>query len=228
VNYGAYALVVGAGAGLLVYVGFAGRRAEEAPLPHDADEASARPDKADNITRAAVGLSLILTLAAPAWDLLRRSPSEPAPIATEGSAANATADLTSALDSADRPTGEEVAYIRQHLRVYDLGARYFDSVLDGRVPGVRFKIKNNGNRTLNRVTVRVVFLDAQGNPIAEEEYNPVLVSQYSIGEDNSPLRPNYIWQQASDRFLTASNVPTEWHAGSARATITDIEFGPNE
>jgi hypothetical protein len=91
---------------------------------------------------------------------------------------------------------------------------------------VDFKIQNNGDRTLNKVTVRVIFFDAAGTPISEEEYHPVVVSAYSIG-DNTPLRPHYIWQQESDKFYEAKNVPSEWAEGKATATITEIEFGPN-
>jgi hypothetical protein len=131
-------------------------------------------------------------------------------------------------ESPKGPTNEEAAYIRDHLRLYDIDAKYFDSMLDGRVPGVRFKIKNEGNRTLNEVAVRVVFYDANDKPIAEEEYHPVLVTELSFGDNNSPLRPNYIWQDEPGKFYTAKSVPSEWKAGKVTATITDIEFGPNE
>lgn len=43
------------------------------------------------------------------------------------------------------------------LRHYDLEAKYYESRLDGTVPGIDFEIKNTGNRTLNRVKVRLVF-----------------------------------------------------------------------
>lgn len=123
---------------------------------------------------------------------------------------------------------EEANYIRDSLELYALDARYFDSILDGRIPGVTFKIRNKGDRTLNRVTVLVKFYDKGGNAIAEEEYNPVLVSEYSFGDADRPLRPNYIWQGERDQFLTAKNVPSEWEPGKASATITAIEFAPDE
>ena len=47
-------------------------------------------------------------------------------------------------------------------------------------PGVEFKIKNNGTETLEMVKVTVYFKDAQGNTIAEEDYTPVLVSEFSL------------------------------------------------
>ena len=170
---------------------------------------------------------MLLMLFAPAWDFLDRTPSPTSNVAkTESKSVDTNAATAAAPTTAEGPTPEEAAYIKQNLRLYDLRAKRYDSVLDGNVPGVDFKIQNNGNRTLNKVTVRVVFYDAAGNPISEEEYNPVIVSEYSIG-DNAPLRPHYIWQQELGSFYEAKNVPSEWAEGKASATIADIEFAPN-
>jgi hypothetical protein len=212
-------LVLAAGAGLVVYLGFQARKAEGAALL----------SMSDNTARAVAGLSLVLLLLAPLWDLVvKPGTEEPRLTGTGPAAPPGSTSSTAATDDARALTSEKTAYINQHLRLYELDARYYDSILDGRIPGVRFKIKNDGNRTLNRVTVRVVFYDARGNAISEQEYNPVLVSAYNVGSDNTPLRPNYIWQQERDRFFSAHNVPTEWATGRATATITDIEFGPNQ
>ncbi len=72
--------------------------------------------------------------------------------------------------------------------------------------GVEFKIKNNGNRTLNKVTVRIKFFDAQDKAIAEEEFNPVWVTSAAY-DDDPPLRPNYIWQQESAEILRRKECP---------------------
>ena len=125
---------------------------------------------------------------------------------------------------AESPGSAEQTYIRDHMRLYDLRATYRESMLDGRVPGVTFKIKNEGNRTLHRVTVLVVFKDAQGNSIAEEEFNPVIYSPDGISQDR-PLRPGYIWQNEIGRFYMARHVPSEWQSGAAEGRITEIEFG---
>lgn len=116
---------------------------------------------------------------------------------------------------------EKRGYVSENLEVYELEARYMDSILDGRIPGVTFKLKNNGERTLKRVEVTVEFLNAEGRPIAEEVYNPVIAGGYSA---DPPLRPGYIWQSERGRFYSAKAVPSEWQSGRARAFITDIEF----
>jgi hypothetical protein len=111
----------------------------------------------------------------------------------------------------------------KNLQVYDFKARYYKSLLDGRMPGVEFKIKNNGQETLDMVKVTVYFKDAQRKTIAEEHYTPVFVSDSSLS-NNTPLKPNYIWQLERGKFYSAKSVPSEWKEGAAEIQITDIRF----
>ncbi|MBA37485.1 MAG: hypothetical protein CMN61_03345 [Sphingobium sp.] len=207
-------LVLAAGAAAIIYAGVQARKAEEIGV-------FARPDS--NATKTAA-LSAVLMLAVLGYEMVLM-----ATAMTSDGAAPLSSDPTSTAATpvdaqAVQASREQAEYIAKYLKVYDLRARYFDSMLDGRVPGVEFKIKNNGNRTLNKVTVRVVFQDKEGRPIAEEEYYPVLVTSSGFGDDNTPLRPNYIWQQESGKFYSAKKVPNEWEPGRATATITEIEF----
>jgi hypothetical protein len=112
-------------------------------------------------------------------------------------------------------------YIK-NLEIYDFKARYYESVLDGRIPGVEFKIKNNGAETLDEVKVTVYFKNAQGNTIAEVDYFPVHVSKFS--SDSKPLKQNYIWQMERGKFYSAKSVPSEWKEGAAEIRITDFRF----
>jgi hypothetical protein len=212
-------LVLGAGAGLILYAGFNARRGhveeEEAP--------------GDHVGRYVAIASILLLLVGPGLDAYRSFAGGQTPPAPTASASERPSldDPIRGSPTPARASREEADYIAQNLRLYDFNARYFESY-EGRRPGVRFKIKNNGPRTLNRVKVRVVFMDGDGNPIGEEEYDPVFVSEYSFGDNDTPLRPNYIWQQEPNRFFTASSIPSEWAEGRATATITDIEFAPAE
>lgn len=212
-------IVLAVGAGLLIYAGVTAKKAAESRLW----------SLEDGTTKAIAGVSILLLIFAVAWDWIGRTTTGAAPDAAVG---NAVGPVVGSSDTTERddnkPSAEEVAYIRNNLRLYDVTAKYYESILDGNIPGVDFKIKNNGNRTLNRVKVRVVFHDAEGKPIAEEEYNPVLVIEggYSM-DDNKPLRPNYIWQNEPDKFYTAKSVPSEWQEGKVTATISDVEFAPN-
>lgn len=206
-------LVLAAGPAILVYVAYQERKAD----------GSSFLSFADGVERIVAVISLVGLLVAPVQDAWRyfSAPDQPSFETNSPLAPSATPSEASA-----GPTQEEVRYIGQNLRLYEFEAKYYDSLLDGRVPGVDFKIKNEGDRTINSLTLKVVFFDESNEPIAEELYYPVNVGGFSMGNENSPLRPNYIWQQESDRFYTAKNVPSEWVEGRAEATIVDIEFDP--
>lgn len=208
-------LVLSSGVGLLIYGGLRARRERGLGLIEFADG----PAKTVTIVSLVVAL---VTIGGSVFNSFGTG------LSTAVAKPETEAASTSALPETEAggPSAEETAYIRSNLRLYDLEAKYFDSMLDGRIPGVDFKFKNLGNRTLNSVTVRVVFQDADGKPIAEEEYNPVLVTENNYMGDNTPLRPNYIWQNEPDKFYQAKSVPSEWAEGKATATITDIEFAP--
>lgn len=118
----------------------------------------------------------------------------------------------------------KAAYIAEHLELYDVSAKYMDSLLDGRVAGVLFKLRNKGERSLAKVEVTVYFKDQNGSVIAEEEYIPVLVSEFSFSGDNKPLKPGYVWQMEKGKFYAAKSVPSEWKEGSVAASITEIRF----
>lgn len=115
-------------------------------------------------------------------------------------------------------------YIQKSIKLYELQAQYIETYSDGRVPGVKFKIQNNGTRTLSRVKVLVLFKDKNGTVIGEEEYSPVHVTEYSYLNDNKPLKPGYIWKPESDKYYIAKSIPSEWADGSVEASINDVEF----
>ena len=124
----------------------------------------------------------------------------------------------------ERQAAIKNAYISQQMALYDVTAKYMESLLDGKVPGVLFKIRNKGDKSLNRVEVTVYFKDASGDIIAGKDFLPVLVSEYRFSGDNKPLKAGYVWQMESGKFYSAKSVPSEWKEGSINAAITDIEF----
>lgn len=117
---------------------------------------------------------------------------------------------------------EKQAYIEQ-VELYELSAKYHEFWDGSRDPIVNFKLKNNGDRTLNRVDVTVYFSDERGTIIHEEVGSPVLQGGYSRGA--KPLRPNYIWEQGGrDYWRSFEDVPSEWSEGAVTAKVTSIEF----
>lgn len=110
------------------------------------------------------------------------------------------------------------------VTLYDFEASTIDTYLEKKVPAVKFKLKNEGDKTLTEVKVIVYFKDKEGNTIAEEDFYPVLVSAYSFSSDNKPLKPGYIWQMEKGKWYTVKDAPSEWQVGNADAIIADIEF----
>jgi hypothetical protein len=117
----------------------------------------------------------------------------------------------------------KASYIAEHVELYDVQASYMDALLDGRVPGVLFKLRNTGDATLETVEVTFYFRDESGATIAEEDFHPVLASSYSLAS-RQPLKPGYVWQMEKGKFYTAKSVPSEWAEGNVEAKVTDIEF----
>lgn len=130
--------------------------------------------------------------------------------------------------TAGAATSEEQQYIANDLELYEFTAKKYETALDGKVPGVEFKIRNRGDKSLDTVKVVVYFKDAQGTTIAEEDFTPVLVSEYNFSGDNKPLKPGYIWQLEKGKFYTAKSVPSEWKEGAAEAKIVRIKFSKAE
>ncbi len=87
------------------------------------------------------------------------------------------------------------------------------------VDGVFGTIVNNGAESLRKVTVRIYFLDNAGHRIGEKDFSPVLVTEFSVG-DNTPLRPGY---RKDFGYNVEDDAPSGW-AKKVEAEIVDIEF----
>jgi hypothetical protein len=118
---------------------------------------------------------------------------------------------------------QKLAYI-PNVSLYDLEAKFYKTYSKTKVPGVKFKIKNNGDRLLQEVEVTVYFKNANGTVIAEERYRPVLAMKKSFSGNQVILKENYIWQMEEGNFYKAEGVPTEWQEGAVEAKVTNIKF----
>jgi len=125
------------------------------------------------------------------------------------------------LDIKERVAKQE--YIK-NVALYDLEAKFYKTFSERTVPGVKFKLKNNGDRLLGEVEVTVYFKDAGGTVIAEERYRPVLAMKKSYSGDQIILKKNYIWQMEEGNFYKAEAVPTAWKEGAVEAKVTNIKF----
>lgn len=208
-------LVLVAGAALVIYASLSERKSDELDALALNDGVDKNYGLAASIT-SAIGLAL---LGIGHFNSVERAPAQSAADVNGALAADAANAEASTIEQEKRD------YIAKNLEVYELDAKYMNSLLDGRIPGVTFKVKNKGQRTLSSVEVTVEFLDASGKAISEEVYHPVLASSYN---SDPPLRPGHIWQNERGHFLSAKSVPSEWQSGKAMAHVSDIEFSADE
>jgi hypothetical protein len=115
----------------------------------------------------------------------------------------------------------ETSYIANNLIVGDVKAAYRESALDGRVAGLTFTIRNNGDRTVKRIKVICRFFDASGRVVAEEIYQPVSEFDFANGQ---PLKPGYTWAMTNGRFYTAKGIPRTWASGRVSVVVSEIDF----
>ncbi|MGY3728041.1 MULTISPECIES: DUF6694 family lipoprotein [Cobetia] len=108
--------------------------------------------------------------------------------------------------------------------ITEFEAKRIDTYTKKSVPAVRLSIKNTGNKSLDRVKIVVYFKNEKGVTIFEEEYNPVLVSKYSYGDSNKPLKAGYVKEMEQDKYYTLDTPLTDWAEGKAVAQVVDIEF----
>ena len=116
---------------------------------------------------------------------------------------------------------EKIDYF-SNVVVYDFSSKYYQQYFSGKVPGVVFKIKNNGDRELKKIQLTVYFKDNMDKVIHEDIFTPI--SEFSWQNNSQLLKPNRIWQLEEGYYLKAENVPSEWKEGSAYIMVTDIEF----
>ncbi len=138
------------------------------------------------------------------------------------------------LDSEIVEAKEGIAETKQEIESFEEKQAYIKNVIlkdfkvsEGKkygfgktVPGVFGTIVNNGDRSLKEVEITVYFLNDEGTIIGEEDFHPVLVSEYSFGEDNKPLKPNYVKDFG---YSVEDYAPSSW-SKKAKAKITNIEF----
>ncbi|BCV27903.1 DUF6694 family lipoprotein [Shewanella algae] len=110
------------------------------------------------------------------------------------------------------------------VEITEFVAQRIDTYLKKDVPAVRISLKNNGDRSLDKVKVVVYFKGKGGNTIFEEDYHPVLVSKYSFSGDNKPLKPGYVKEMEKGKYYTLESALSDWQEGEATAKVVDIEF----
>lgn len=118
---------------------------------------------------------------------------------------------------------QKTDYINK-IKITEFTTTRIDTYSNENIPAIRISLKNNGDRSLDKVKVVVYFKDKDGNAIFEESFHPVLVSKYSIGSGNKPLKPGYVKEMEKGKYYTLDSPLSDWQEGNAEAKIIDIKF----
>ncbi len=119
----------------------------------------------------------------------------------------------------DHPEGQaEDSAAKEYLgRVVVSNVHVARGVLDQL--GVFGEVKNTGDRTLKEVEITIYCLGADGKPIFETKYHPVLVTDLSFGDNNNPLKPGY-----SRTFgVKMDDAPSAW-TKKVDVQVTSVSF----
>ncbi len=117
---------------------------------------------------------------------------------------------------------EKVQAYLSKVKLSDFKAQRIDTYGKSDVPAVTWKMKNVGDQVLRKVKVVVYFRDSGDQVIYEEEYFPVLVTDYSF--DSKPLKPGYVWEMGSGKYYTLDSNLSDWEEGNASIVVTDLAF----
>jgi len=111
-------------------------------------------------------------------------------------------------------------YIRNFVKVIEIDStKTFSGLISSDTDAIKFAIKNVGERTLNKVKVKVFFFDNSDNIFYEKEYTPVSTNRYF--DSDSPLKPNYTHRLSG--WYTLDNLGNEW-SGKIVVEVSDITF----
>lgn len=134
--------------------------------------------------------------------------------ATGLAAAQTNADL-----SQDSEKINDLEY-RRNISVDILEAKSVETY-EGTFPGLRVRIRNNGDRTVTRLALRVEWT-ANGSAVSET--NMVIVSSDSRFGGTPPLRPGYVTDSPErDRYHVNRNLSTSvWGRGGVRVYVSEV------
>jgi hypothetical protein len=85
--------------------------------------------------------------------------------------------------------------------------------------GVFGEVKNTGDRTLSKVEITIYCQDSEGKIVFEKQFRPVLVSDFSFGDSNQPLKPGYSRQFG----VRLDDAPSDW-SKKVDVKVTAIQF----
>jgi hypothetical protein len=117
-------------------------------------------------------------------------------------------------------------YLQNYVEITEFTTRRIDTYRRDNAPAIRVAARNNGDRTINELTVTVYLKDADGKRIHEEKIFLATDNPYIY--DKPPLKPGYVFEMEADHYRIVKQPLNAWKTGSAEYEVTEIELAPNE
>lgn len=114
-------------------------------------------------------------------------------------------------------------YKNKNLLVYDVEAERVEIGTD-LFAGINFKIRNNGKQDLNKINIKIYFLDKQATPIYESDYKPLKDTNQTTENLDGILKSGYIWESGKEFILINELIPSEWDSNEIEIEIEEIGF----
>ncbi len=135
-----------------------------------------------------------------------------------------TAELTMTILTENEKKQQEMEeYIKSNVEIVDYNIGMCSSYTDDDVPGLtKLSIKNNGNKDIESVKVRIDFYDEINNVIFTDDMTVV-----SSLFDN-PIKAGYSWKMEDDKFFEIEDVPEEVNIQRANLYVIEVSLSENK
>ena len=115
-----------------------------------------------------------------------------------------------------------IDYINNNLILESAIVDEFDTYYNTKEWGLsNIKVKNNGDKSITKMTITIYFKDNNGNTIGENNINIGISDIYNTV---SALKPNYEWSSEKDKYYKLKNLSDNIVPTRNEIKITKITF----
>ncbi len=140
------------------------------------------------------------------------------------SSINANNDLNNGIsnDGENSSNQDMIDYINNNLVLESATVDEFDTYYNTKEWGLsNIKVKNNGDKSITKMTITIYFKDNDGNTIGENNINIGIADIYNTV---SALKPNYEWSTDADRYYELKNLSDSIVPTRNEIKITKVTF----
>jgi len=125
-------------------------------------------------------------------------------------------------DGENSSNQDMINYINNNLVLESATVDEFDTYYNTKEWGLsNIKVKNNGDKSITKMTITVYFKDNDGNTIGENNINIGIADIYNTV---SALKPNYEWSTDADRYYELKNLSDSIVPTRNEIKITKVTF----